>query len=234
MRWIVWGFEVTRLEDTSYQEMTRGLNAFRRSALGAELAVVFYAGHGIEVDKINFLIPVDASLQTDKDIEYEAIPLDLVTRALEDVKGLGLVILDACRDNPFAKRMKKTGGPRSVGRGLARVEPSGNNMVVAYAATEGTTASDGDGTEHNSPYTQALLSHLEKPGLEVGFLFRDVNDSVRKSTKNRQKPVYYGSFPEERIFLAGRPGPVDEQPLSTQPDSDPTLQADILFWENIK
>ena len=225
-------FKVTRLKNTNYDAMRKGLQAFRRDAKGADLAVVFYAGHGIEVNKNNFLIPVDAELLTNEDIEDEAIPLDRVTRALEGVKGLGLVILDACRDNPFAKSMEKTDGNRSIGRGLARVEPSGPNMVIAYAATEGTTASDGDGTERNSPYTKALLSHLEEPGLEINKVFRKVSASVKESTKGMQEPVYYGSFPKERIFLAGRPP--EGQPSPTQPNSDTRLLADSLYWERIK
>ena len=128
------GFDVTRLENTSYQDMRRGLQDFKRTASGAEMAIVFYAGHGIEVDKDNFLIPVDARLQTDGDVEYETVSLDLVARTVEGAGKLGLVILDACRDNPFAMAMERVGSPRSIGRGLARVEPAGG-MLVAYAAT---------------------------------------------------------------------------------------------------
>ena len=111
----------------------RGLKAFTRQASTAEVALVFYAGHGIEVDKRNFLIPVDARLQSDREVEFETVSLDLVSRAVEGASGLGLVILDACRDNPFAAAMKRSGAKRSIGRGLARVEPSGETLV-AYAA----------------------------------------------------------------------------------------------------
>ena len=156
------GFSVTRLENTGYAALRRGLLEFQRAASASEVAVVFYAGHGIEVDRHNFLVPVDARLASDQDVEFEAVPLELVSRAVERASGLRLVILDACRENPFAVNMQRAGATRSIGRGLARVEPSGETLI-AYAAKEGTVAADGAGK--NSPYTGALLSHLEEPGL---------------------------------------------------------------------
>ena len=196
------GFAVTILENTGYQDMRRGLQEFRRAASGAAMAVVFYAGHGIEVDKRNFLVPVDARFRTDGDIEYEAVPLDLVARSLKGVTGLGMVILDACRDNPFLADMERVGSTRTIGRGLARVETSGE-MLVAYAASDGTVALDGKG--RNSPYTAALLAHLEEPGLELGLMFRKVSEAVRKTTGNDQQPVTYGNLPSAGIYLAGLP-----------------------------
>ena len=159
------GFKVTRLDNAGYDKMRRGLRAFTRAASTAEVALVFYAGHGIEVDKRNFLIPVDARLQSDREVEFETVSLDLVSRAVEGASGLGLVILDACRDNPFAAAMKRSGAKRSIGRGLARVEPSGETLV-AYAAKGGSVAADGRG--RNSPYTTALLAHVEERGPRGG------------------------------------------------------------------
>ena len=138
------GFAVTRLENAGYAALRRGLLEFQRAASASEIAVVFYAGHGIEVDQRNFLVPVDARLASDQDVEFEAVPLELVSRAVERASGLRLVILDACRENPFAVRMQRAGATRSIGRGLARVEPSGETLI-AYAAKEGTVASDGAG-----------------------------------------------------------------------------------------
>src|SRR6202040_2725550 len=113
----------------------------------------YYAGHGIELDGNNFLIPTDATLETDTDVYDEAFPLDRILIAVEPAKQLRLVILDACRDNPFAKRMKRTIGSRAIGRGLAKVEPSSPNTMIAFAAKAGSTASDGDGKK--SPVTAA-------------------------------------------------------------------------------
>src|SRR5213079_1615944 len=118
--------------------------------------------HGIELDGNNYLIPIDATLETDADVLDETLPLDRVLFAVEPARHLRLFILDACRDNPFAKTMKRTIASRAVGRGLAKVEPSSPNTMIAFAAKSGSTASDGDGK--NSPFALALVDHLAKPG----------------------------------------------------------------------
>ena len=187
------GFTVTRLGNTDQAALLRGLRAFRRKASAAEIAVVFYAGHGIEVNKQNFLVPVDARLQTDGDVEYETVPLDLVMGAVEGASEFRLVVLDACRENPFLRSMKREeGSTRSIGRGLARAEPTGGGTLLAYSAKEGTVALDGRG--RHSPYTKALLRYLEEPGLEVGLMFRKVRDAVLESTGGDQEPFSYGSL----------------------------------------
>ena len=223
------GFKVSRLENADQAALQRGLKAFALAATTAEMAVVFYAGHGIEVGGRNFLVPVDAQLKSDRTVEFETVPLELVSRAVEGVSGLGLVILDACRDNPFAAAMKRSGATRSgatrsIGRGLARVEPSGE-MLVAYAAKGGTVASDGQG--RNSPYTRALLAHLEEPGLEVGLLFRKVRDAVIADTGRKQEPFVYGSLSSKGAYLAGRP----------PAGGDPGIvikNKDRLLWEAVR
>lgn len=192
------GFEVDLVRDLGFDEMRRVLRDFSNKAVGAEMAVVFFAGHGMEISNTNYLLPVDARLKTDKDVDFEAVPLDLVMRSVEDAKGLKLVILDACRNNPFSASMRMTKASRSVGRGFARVEPQ-SGTLVSYAAKGGTTADDGRG--RNSPFTKALLENLERPGLEINFLFRRVRDQVMKATNGRQEPFTYGSLTSERIFL---------------------------------
>ena len=136
------GFEVTVAQDASYAQLRQSLGEFSRKALGAEMAMIFYAGHGMEVNKQNYLIPTDAKLETDLAVAYEAIPLDLATEAVSGARGLKLVILDACRNNPFMASMKKTNATRSIGRGLARIEPVAGTLV-AYSSKEGTVADDG-------------------------------------------------------------------------------------------
>ena len=243
------GFAVTRLDNAGYSDLRRGLQQFSLAASASEMAVVFYAGHGIEVDKRNFLVPVDARLLSDADVEFETVPLDLLSRAVERAKGLRLIILDACRDNPFAVAMQRSGATRSIGRGLASVEPSGETLV-AYAAKEGTVAADGEG--RNSPYTTALLKHLEEPGLEVGLMFRKVRDVVLAATGGRQEPFVYGSLSSEGAYLAARPEP---EPAPTPapetvtvkggddtktPDPDQVVERriaaekELLFWESVK
>ena len=232
------GFSVTRLENVNYEEFRGGLQAFRRAASDAEVAVVFYAGHGIEVDQRNFLVPVDARLASVQDVEFETVSLALVTRSVARASGLRLVILDACRENPFAVSMQRSGATRAIGRGLARVEPAGETLV-AYAARAGTVASDGYG--RNSPYSQALLTHLKEPGVEVGFMFRKVRDAVLTSTGGRQEPFVYGSLPTEEVFLAEGPSPAlssaEEGGKSGRLSDRVTaeqLAAERLFWESVK
>ena len=194
------GFAVTQLENVKYENLRQALRTFRREATAAKIAVVYFAGHGIEVDKHNFLVPVDARLETDGDVDYEAVPLDMVTNSVEGASEFGLVLLDACRDNPFRKSMKREkGSTRSIGRGLARPTESGGDTLIVYAAMEGTTASDGKGL--NSPFASALLRHMEEPGLEVGIMFRRVSDDVVSSTGRQQKPVWYGSLPSKGAYL---------------------------------
>src|SRR5262249_8696948 len=165
------GFDVVNLRrDLDVSEMRRTIGDFADAARNADIAVVYYAGHGMEVNGVNYLIPVDAKLQRDFDVEDEAISLDRVLRVLEPAKRLRLVILDACRDNPFARSMKRTVTTRAVGRGLAPVEPWSTDTLVAYAAKAGSVASDGIGA--NSPYTEALLKHLLEPRLDVTIALR--------------------------------------------------------------
>ena len=198
------GFEVMQIKDVGKSDLEKGLQKLTRAAATSDIAIVFYAGHGIEVDKRNFLVPVDARLESDQDVEFEAVPLDLALRAVGRASGLGLVILDACRNNPFVASMQRSGATRAVGRGLVRVEPKAKQTLVAYAAREGATADDGEG--RNSPYTTALLRYLEEPGLEISRMFRKVRDAVLSATGDRQQPFTSGSLSSEDIYLAADPG----------------------------
>ncbi|TYL92732.1 caspase family protein [Bradyrhizobium rifense] len=191
-------FKVSLIKNATAQEMRKAVIEFGRAAEGADMAVVFYAGHGMEVGGENWLIPIGAELRSDADIESEAISLRSVSAQVSKARQLGLIILDACRNNPFAAKMKRSLSTRGVSRGLAPSEPS-DNVLVAYAARDGTTASDGDG--RNSPFTTALLRHLETPGLEISFLFRRVRDDVMMATKREQQPFVYGSLSKEEIYL---------------------------------
>jgi hypothetical protein len=203
------GFSVRLVTDASYDEMRRALLEFSQKARDSEMAVVFFAGHGIELGGENWLIPVDAELKTDLDTEQEAISLRSVMLMVSAASKLGVIMLDACRNNPFINKVKRSLATRAVTRGLNRVEPM-NNVLVAYAARDGTTASDG-GSDH-SPFTTALLKHLETPGLEVTFLFRNVRDDVIAATGNEQQPFVYGSLSKEAIYF--KPPPAVAAPMA--------------------
>jgi hypothetical protein len=212
------GFDVVDFRrDLPAAETRRALRDFADRARDADIAVVYYAGHGIEVDGGNYLIPVDAKLERDTDVYDEALSLDRILIAIEPVRKLRLVILDACRDNPFAKSMKRTVASRAVGQGLAKIEPTSPNMLIAYSAKAGSTAADGDG--NNSPFTIALSKHLTTPGLDVRRAFGFVRDDVLKSTANRQEPFVYGS-------LGGDDVPLVPAPAKAAPPPAPSAQSE--------
>jgi uncharacterized caspase-like protein len=194
------GFDVVdSRHDLPAAETRRALRDFADRARDADIAVVYYAGHGMEVDGTNYLIPVDAKLERDTDVYDEALSLDRVLVAIEPATRLRLVILDACRDNPFAKSMKRTLASRAIGQGLGKVEPSSPNMLIAYSAKAGSTALDGDA--RNSPFTLALAKHLTTPGLDVRRAFGFVRDEVLKTTGNKQEPFVYGSLGGDDVPL---------------------------------
>jgi len=197
------GFTVSLATNASFDEMRRGLIALGRDAAGADMAALYFAGHGMEINGENWLIPIDAALKRDTDAANEAISLQSVMLQVSNTTSLGLVILDACRDNPFAVRMNRSLATRAATMGgLGRIEPTGN-VLVAYAARDGTTALDGDA--RNSPFAAALLRNIEAPGVEVTFMFRNVRDDVIEATRNQQQPFVYGSLSRKAIYLAGPP-----------------------------
>lgn len=226
------GFDVVdSRHDLTALDTRRVLRDFADSTRDADIAVVYYAGHGIEVEGSNYLIPVDAKLERDTDVYDEALSLDRVLVAVEPAKQLRLVILDACRDNPFGRTMKRTLASRGIGRGLAQVEPTSSNTLIAYSAKAGFTARDSDGA--NSPFTIALSKHLTTPGLDVRRAFGFVRDDVLKSTGNKQEPFVYGSLGGEDVPLvpvkavpaaAAAPAPATNPQADTRRDYELALQ----------
>jgi uncharacterized caspase-like protein len=192
------GFTVTIADNLDRDGLVRALRAFGNDADAADWAVVYFAGHGMEVGGTNYLIPVDAKLLSDRDIDFEAVSLKQVMHEIDGAHSLRVVILDACRNNPFETTMKRTNGEgRDVARGLARIEP-GRGTVVFYSAKEGTIAADGDGTD--SPFAAALARHLTDGGVEVDKMFRRVIDDVLDATANKQEPFVYGSLTAKQDF----------------------------------
>jgi formylglycine-generating enzyme required for sulfatase activity len=191
-------FEVKILTNARFDDIRRALISFGQQARGTEFAVIYFAGHGMEVSGENWIVPVDAQLATDQDVSNETIGLQSLMRGVSNASRLGLVILDACRSNPFLPKMHQTNLTRAVERGFVRVEPN-DNVLVAYSARDGSTAIDGSG--RNSPFTRSLLNNIETPGLDVRFLFAGVRDEVMVTTKRQQQPFIYGSLSRETIYL---------------------------------
>jgi uncharacterized caspase-like protein len=235
---------VETVRDANNQDMRRALREFSDKSQNSDVAVVYFAGHGIEVDGQNYLIPTDAVLQRDRDVYDETISLERVLQTVEPAKQLRLVILDACRDNPFGRTMKRISALRSLGRGLIAVEPVAGNTLIAYAAKGGSTAEDGSGT--NSPYAAALLKHLPTPNLDLRQAFGLVRDDVMKATDNKQEPFTYGSLggatfslvqtaslsttPPETAAVAA-PAATAAQP--TAPDANAELRRDYEYAERV-
>jgi uncharacterized caspase-like protein len=152
----------------------------------------------MEVGGINYLLPVDAVIDSDLDVQLAAVTLRQILNASQRATKLSVVILDACRNNPFASRMQRTAASRGAeSRGLARIEPDVGTLVI-YAARDGETASDGDG--NNSPFATALVKNLETPGVEVRRVFDNVRDDVQDMTKRQQMPYTYGSVSGRQNF----------------------------------
>jgi hypothetical protein len=166
--------------------------------------VVYYAGHGIEVGGTNYLIPVDAKLARDYDVQDEAVALDRIIWALQSVKRLRLILLDACRDNPFVAKLQRSVGIRAAAKGgLAKIDDVSADTLVAYAAKAGSVSYDGDGAD--SPFASALLKHVAEPGLDIRIALGRVRDEVLKMTGGRQEPFIYGSLGGATIPLVPLP-----------------------------
>ena len=196
------GFQtITLSNDLTRDKFFEALRAFASDAEKADWAVVYYAGHGMEIGGVNYLVPVDARLAADKDAETEAVALEQVIAAVGGARKLRLVMLDACRNNPFAPTMKQTIALKLVDKGFSDIEPAAGFMVV-YAAKHGETALDGDGVD--SPFATAVARDIREPHVEVRKLFDLVRDDVWTASKHQQQPFTYGSPPgrEDFYFVA--------------------------------
>ena len=222
------GFEVTTALDVDQIAFNQALLNFTRRSTGAEVAFVFYAGHGIEVDGVNYMLPVNTRrLERDTDVRFAAVSLDNVLAATQGA-ALRVVILDACRDNPLARSIRRTGSTRSMSRGsFGELDDAalGDETLVAYAAAAGTTAADGEDSP-NSPYTAALLEYLEQP-LELSSIFRRVRARVLEATNGDQRPHEYGSLLRDH-YLGGASGVVTPPALTAL-----RLQQELAFWQTI-
>ena len=194
---------VTLAPDLTRDKFFAALHEFGLEAEKADWAVVYYAGHGMEIGGVNYLIPVDARLKADSDAETQAVALEQVIASVAGARKLRLVMLDACRDNPFEKTMQRTIALKLVNRGFSNIEPEAGFMVV-YAAKHGETALDGDSL--NSPFATVLARVIKEPKIEVRKLFDIVRDDVWKATNRTQQPFTYGSLPgrEDFYFVAGK------------------------------
>ncbi len=183
------GFEIVTAYDMSRREMLDTLRAFRNRADQAEFAMVYYAGHGMEIAGRNYLIPVDARIADERDARLEMIQLDDVLVQMSGAKRMKMLVLDACRDNPFVARMKREQTGRNVGRGLAIVNAADADTLIAYAAAAGEVTPDGL-AGGNSPFTTAFLAALDSPPSDIRLLLGKVRDQMRETVPGAAPFVY--------------------------------------------
>ncbi|MDP3257254.1 caspase family protein, partial [Bosea sp. (in: a-proteobacteria)] len=181
------GFEVVDGVDLDKRGMDQAVTRFARLAQDADAAMFYYAGHGLQFNGENYLVPVEARVEDEIGVQYETTRLNDVVTALNFSRGVKIMVLDACRNNPFVTHLAKRQGTRSfaVGTGLAPVARA-QGMVIAYATQANDVAADG--SDRNSPFTAALVREIDQPGVEVATLFRRVQKSVYDATNGRQTP----------------------------------------------
>jgi len=232
------GFRVTLLRDLGVSAFREALLDFADAARGADVALFFFAGHGLQMglrDRAeNFLVPVDAALADARRLEDETIRLSRVLELMETARAR-VVILDACRDNPLLAAMANTGGTRSVGRGLAPIEGAAQGTLIAFSTAPGAIAADGRG--NNSPFTEALLRHLPTPALEFRTVLTRVRAEVARATGNAQTPWSNDGLLTE-LFLAGREAPAAAPaPQAALPPivaAVPAEAMELVFWQSIQ
>ena len=209
------GFDVDVNVDLDQRGMQAALRDFGLKAETTEIALIYFAGHGIQVADNNYLLPVDAQLKRERDLIYEATPLDILMAEVAQARQLGIVILDACRNNPLADNLRQSLGPvrsKLVGSGMARVEDVPPDTLVAFSTRFDQLAYDG--WTDLSPFTQALVKHIEEPGLELDLFFRKVRDTVMELTADRQEPRTLDALGATTVLFPGaeeQPAPGDRQ-----------------------
>lgn len=212
------GFDVTPGLDLDRSGFLNSLAVFGRAAEGADVALFFYAGHGLQVNGQNYLVPTDAKLEYEAELDIALIPVPLVMQQLARGSRVNIVLLDACRDNPFAKDLSRTLGTRSstaLGRGLGRIQ-SASGTFIAFATQPDNVAQDGDG--RNSPFTGALLANMEKPGISLSDLMIEVRNEVMRQTNGKQVPWEHSS-------LTGRFSFKVEGTVTITPQANPSRPA---------
>jgi formylglycine-generating enzyme required for sulfatase activity len=222
-------FDVLLGVDLDKPGLERLLRGFADRIEKSDVAMVFYAGHGLQVHGRNYLVPVDAKLDKETDLGFEAISLDFIQTLMEQSQRVNIMMLDACRDNPLARNLARSMGTRStaIGRGLGQTQ-AGVGTLIVYATQPGNVALDGEG--RNSPFTEALLAHLEAPGLEVRQILTRVRQAVIQATKGRQVPWDSSSLTGDFFFAAAPQPPGTTPPVPPAPVPDP----ETVFWQSIR
>jgi hypothetical protein len=219
-------FQVIEGKDLDKRSMERTVRQFAVGLTGADVALFYYAGHGLQIGGQNYLVPIDAKLSSEGDVDFEGVPLSLVVRQMEREAKTSLVLLDACRDNPLGRNLARSMGTRAaqIGQGLAEVR-TGVGTLIGFSTQPGFVSLDGTG--RNSPYAAALLDHVEVPGKDVSAVLVSVRNDVLKATDGRQVPWEHTSLTGQ-VFL--RPAPW----LAAGQGKDYDKQLEIAYWNSVR
>lgn len=228
------GFKVIRLTDAGRQQLLGAMSEFGREARGADIALFFYAGHGLEVAGRNWVLPVDADIQASSDLPAAAVRVDDILESMELSEArVRLVILDACRNNPLPRSLT-----RAASRGLARIDASAAGTMIVFSAAPGEVALDGSGA--NSPFSMALARHVTEPGIEIRQMMGRVRADVLAATGDQQVPWVNEAVVGD-YYLAGPGGeedrqaaiaPADVPAASAQPSAE--LAVELAFWNSVQ
>lgn len=224
------GFTVLRGTNLGRIGMRDALRKFRDMADRSEIALVYYAGHGIEIGGTNYLVPVDARLEDERDAQLEMVDLDLVLRQISGAQVMKMVVLDACRNNPFVIRMKQSGGNRGVSQGLADIRTNQSDTLVAYAAAAGAITPDGP-EGGNSPFTAAFLAALDGPPADVRRVLGRVRDRMRQTVPGAAPFVYSSLGGSEYVInpkSGGGPPTPPAPAVQAAPAAGPSLAEDFV------
>ena len=208
------GFEVIEQRDATRDVMAKAVRDFSERLHGADVALFFYAGHGLQMNGENYLLPVDARIETAADVRFNTINLSDIQQEMEGSGRANIIILDACRNNPFTEKLSR-GGRGATTRGLGRVDATGEGSLIVYSTQPNNVALDGAG--RNSPFTAALLKHVGTPGLEVRQMISRVRGDVLQATDRRQTPWDSSSLVGD-VYLAGAPA------VAASPTQPPAVQ----------
>jgi hypothetical protein len=219
------GFDVETVLDPGRTELEAAVRRYGDRSAGAEVSVFYYSGHALEAGGQNWLLPASVNLGSARDLRFEAVDLNTILEQTDGSAKVAIVFLDACRDNPFAGRIAARG--RGLARGLARVEMTASGVLLAFSTAPGQVALDGVSAKKNSPFTAALLSHLETPGLEVKSLLSRVTKDVVEATKGKQRPWQNSSLEGDFYLLP----PLAAAGISGTP---PAANIEVIFWDSIK
>ena len=218
------GFKVVVGTDLDNRGMRDTVREFGKELRGADVAMLFYAGHALQVNGKNYLAPVDTRLEFENDLDFETIPLQFIQRQMEREAKTQLLFIDACRDNPLATALKEASRSTNTGNGLAEEKLASSGILIAFATDPDNVALDGTG--RNSPFTKALLDNIKRPGIEISTLMTDVRIQVRKETDNRQTPWINSALLGRFYFNPGAKQQTDEnkQVAALDTNSDASLE----------